>query len=173
MWSRAKKWWAGVKALASQLIHGHASPDEIAAGVALGVFVGIVPTFGLGGFIALAIASLLGWNRLAALLGGIIMNPFTAPFFWALSGWVGTMILPRRVAMLLTKLEGIPNDLSLVSAFFKNQGWGYDLMAAAGLYMAGNLMVALTFAGISFILTKRIVIFHRRRKERHLLMEKR
>jgi len=172
MWNRAIKWWRGVKELASQLLHGHASPDEIAAGVALGAFIGIVPTFGLGGFIALGIASRLGWNRLAAFLGTFIMNPLTFPFFTALSGLLGAVLLPRRTQELLSRLEDLPNDLSLVRAFFQNEGWGRDLIGAMGLYMVGNLIVALTFAGISFILTKRIIIFHRRRKERRSEMEK-
>lgn len=173
MWNRAKKWWLGIKELASQIVHSHHSPDEIAAGVALGAFIGIVPTFGLGGFMALGIASRLRWNRLAAFLGTFIMNPLTFPFFIALSGLLGAIVLPKRTQELLARLEGLPNDWSLVKAFFQNQGWSHDLLAALGLYMVGNLLVALTFAGISFIVTKRIVIFHRRRKERHLAVEKR
>ncbi|HEX7125562.1 MAG TPA: DUF2062 domain-containing protein, partial [Thermodesulfobacteriota bacterium] len=44
------------------------SPEKIGGGVALGVFLGIFPTFGLGLLLAVALAHRVHVNRAAALL---------------------------------------------------------------------------------------------------------
>ncbi len=68
----------------------HASAHQIALGIAVGIFFGILPTFGFGGFAVLAVAPFLRFNVAAALAGGVLFsNPLTTPFWVFLSCVVG------------------------------------------------------------------------------------
>lgn len=69
------------------------SPAQIAFGVSLGNFVGILPFLGLHTVIALALAYLLRLNMGVVFLGTQISNPFTFPFILFVSAQIGSLIL--------------------------------------------------------------------------------
>lgn len=164
--SEAKGFFAKSREIFRQLVHGHESADQIALGVALGVFLGIVPTFGLAPVIALVGAWLFGFNRLAAVLGGLVMNPLSAPFFWTLSGMVGMFFLPGQAEALMEKVASLAWKWELLKAFFQEEGWGQDLKSAVVVYLVGNGVVALIFSLFSYILTRKMVLIYRRRRKR-------
>lgn len=68
-------------------------PQEIAAGIALGNFIGFIPLIGTHTVMAIAFASLLRLNTLIVLLGTQISNPLSFPFQIFLSAEVGNLIL--------------------------------------------------------------------------------
>jgi uncharacterized protein (DUF2062 family) len=68
------------------------NPRQIASGYSLGVFIGLMPLVGVKAFMAMGIASLLKWNKLAAGIGVFNINPITAPFFFGLNYLVGKQI---------------------------------------------------------------------------------
>jgi uncharacterized protein (DUF2062 family) len=61
------------------LLSLRASPHQIALGLAIGVFIGIFPTFGLGGVFIIALATFWKFNIPGALVGTLIGNPLFAP----------------------------------------------------------------------------------------------
>ncbi len=65
------------------------TPGRIALGLALGIFIGIIPSFAVGSLIALFLAGRIGLHQGAALAGTFLMNPLTAPVFYSLSFAVG------------------------------------------------------------------------------------
>ena len=67
-------------------------PEEVAGGMAIGVFIGLTPTVPLQTILAVLIAFLLGKSKLAAALGGLVANPFLLPFIYILDYKVGRMI---------------------------------------------------------------------------------
>ncbi len=69
----------------------HSSVHEIAFGTAVGAFISIFPTFGLGTFIVLILYRWLKFNLLSAIAGSMISNFLTSPFFLAISYKIGTM----------------------------------------------------------------------------------
>ncbi|NIQ94584.1 MAG: DUF2062 domain-containing protein [Desulfuromonadales bacterium] len=69
------------------------TPEEIAKGFALGIFIGMTPTFGIQMALAIFFAFLLRENKLAALIGVWISNPLTAPFIYALEYESGRILL--------------------------------------------------------------------------------
>src|SRR4030067_2176766 len=81
-------------------------PVHIALGFALGVFLGVFPTFGLGIPLSLLFASMFRWNRVSALLGSLVMNPLTTPFVWTLSGTLGAAIFRADAQNVL---QTVPN----------------------------------------------------------------
>lgn len=133
-----------------RLIRVGGDPAHVGLGFALGVFLGIFPTFGLGIPAALLVASALRWNRPAAVLGSLVMNPITTPFFWSISGTVGAMIFhadPRKV------MHSARNGEHLKS-----------LTEGALIYLAGNTAVSLVGAVIAYFVAVRAVTIYRRKK---------
>jgi uncharacterized protein len=71
------------------------SPRKLACGMALGVFIGVTPTFPLHTFIVLALAPLLRVSFVTAYMGIWVMNPLTiAPLYYA-AYKVGKLMLHR------------------------------------------------------------------------------
>jgi uncharacterized protein (DUF2062 family) len=119
------------------------TPDEIAKGMALGIFIGMTPTFGSQMLIAIFFAFLLKENKLAAVLGVWITNPVTAPFIYALEYESGRLLLGMdRVSL--------PAQLSFES--LKAMGW--EVLAPLGL---GSLIFGVVCAALAFALTLRSV----------------
>lgn len=111
-------------------------PDEIAKGVALGIFVGMTPTFGIQMGIALALAYLFRQNRLAAVLGVWITNPLTAPVIYAVEYELGRLLLglPRF---------GLPKELSFQA--YAELGWNIMAPLWVGGILGGVLLGALAY----------------------------
>lgn len=130
-------------------------PEKIARGAAIGVCMGIFPTFGIGGFLSFGIAFLLKANKAAAVIGSFIMNPVTSPFFWSLSMLIGSVIFRENYRHMLSMFKG--------ENFLTGAGWVYIV------FLAGNFVVTLVFTLGSYYIVKRSIIRHRKIKaERRL-----
>jgi len=68
-------------------------PDAVARGMALGLFIGFTPTFGVQMLLALLFAFLLRQNKIATFVGVWITNPLTAPVIYGLEYRIGRMLL--------------------------------------------------------------------------------
>ena len=77
----------------SRFLKIRGTPREIASGFALGIFVAMSPTMGFQMAIAIPIAALLKWNKLAAGMAVWVTNPFTAPFIYGPTYYVGAKLL--------------------------------------------------------------------------------
>jgi hypothetical protein len=76
------------------LVAGNNRPEQIALGVAIGVFIGITPTYGFHIWIALLTAlSIPKINKVAVLLGTQISTPLTAPFICWINYRIGRLIV--------------------------------------------------------------------------------
>lgn len=85
--------WLASKLSAAKLIKKiDGDPHQIASGYSLGIFIGMMPLVGVKAIIAVVIASVLKWNKLAAGIGVFNINPITAPFFFGLNYLVGKQI---------------------------------------------------------------------------------
>lgn len=128
-------------------------PERIARGAAIGVFMGIFPTFGAGTILSLGAAFILRANKAAAVIGSLIMNPFTSPFFWTLSVIVGSLLLREDYRAVLTNFKG--------GHFHILKGAG----AVSMVFLVGNLVVSTAFTLASYYLVKFFIIRHRARKK--------
>jgi len=132
-----------------RLVRINDSPHKVAWGLAVGVFLGISPTFGLGIIIALALAILFKFNKAAAILGSFIMNPFTAPFFWTASSVLGAFLANRDWHRTLRMFQAFSANLSLIDLTTR-EGWALLLKGlGTGLhvYLLGNILLSLLAAG--------------------------
>jgi len=133
-----------------RLIRVGGDPVHVGLGFSLGVFLGVFPTFGLGIPLALLLASIFRWNRISATLGSLVMNPLTTPFFWSLSGTVGAAIFHADARKVLASARDGDRIRSLT--------------AGAGIYLAGNLVVALVCSVAAYFLALRAVTLYRKKK---------
>ena len=134
------------------------SPEKIAKGFALGVVLGILPTFGLGVIAALLLAGYLKINKASAVIGTFIMNPWTSPFFWALSYLAGSLLLGYN----LNETIGLIKYLKTHGDLWKN------LLAQRLLlpYVIGNIIVTAGSAAASYIACLYAVKAYKRAKEK-------
>ncbi len=113
------------------------APDEIAKGLALGVFIGMTPTLGFQMVIAIFLAILLKENKIAAALGVWITNPVTAPIVYALEYESGRLLMGMERARL-------PSELTWST--LQNLGWEILAPLCVGSLIFGVLCAALTYA---------------------------
>ena len=150
--ARAKRW---VRFHYLKILRMDDPPEKIARGAAIGVCMGILPTFGIGGFIAFGVAFLLRANKAAAVIGSFIMNPVTSAFFWSMSVIIGSLVLGENYNHMLSKFKG--------ESFLSGAGWVYIV------FLTGNIMISALFTVSSYFIVKRAVLRHRKIKaERRL-----
>jgi len=83
-----------IKELLKKLVTAHTSPREIALGVAVGVFIGFMPVYGLHTVLFVIFAFLIRpANKLAILIGTNISLPPTVPFITWIGYSIGRLIL--------------------------------------------------------------------------------
>ncbi|MBK6544763.1 MAG: DUF2062 domain-containing protein [Saprospiraceae bacterium] len=77
----------------------HGTVHEIALGAAIGAFISIFPTFGLGTLLVLLAYRFINFNLVSAISGSLISNIFTSPLFMALSYKIGSLIFKPESAL--------------------------------------------------------------------------
>jgi hypothetical protein len=140
-----------------KIVRQRGTPERIALGVAIGVFVGVsTPPFPflhtLGAF---GIAWLLGCSRAGAILGIWVSNPITIPVFFALQMSIGRRVigLPR------TKIS-----LDSLMAFFKDIPAHRDVLLA---WCIGALITGLAATLVSYFLVRYAIQVYRQKRDEH------
>jgi uncharacterized protein len=118
-------------------------PHYMAMGMAIGVFIGVTPTFPFHTALAIALAFVLRGSKPAAIIGVWFGNPVTMPFFYLASYKIGVLILGHQAPFDL-KYESIKALFSL--------GW-----EVAVAMLVGGLILGLPPALIFYFLT--LVVF--------------
>ena len=120
--------------------HLHGDPHCISLGMAIGVFIGVTPTFPLHTALAVLLALLLRGSLPAALLGVWFGNPLTMPLFYIGSYKLGMLLLGRELpAVALDQLS-----FSVLAEL------GLDVTFAL---MAGGALIGLPFACAAYCIT--------------------
>jgi uncharacterized protein (DUF2062 family) len=136
-----------------RLMRLKAQPEEIAGGLAIGVFVGMTPTVPLHTVLAVSIAFLLKKSKLAAAAGVWISNPLFLPLVYLLDYKVGQIIIGGRALSLAATNFSLRRLVEL--------GWEISIPM-----FVGGLVTGLCFAIPSYFITKRMVIFYRERRRK-------
>ena len=144
----------------SQLLHTHDTPHRTAAAYAMGVFFGFSPFLGLHTVIALALAFLLGLNRVAVVLGVYSNLPWIVPAYYTLATIAGAALLGVRIPPGV--LEEAIDSVSAVS-------WGEfrDLFRTLSpllrAFTLGSTLGAAVLAAIAYRVSLTMIVAHRRR----------
>ncbi|MBU1206426.1 MAG: DUF2062 domain-containing protein [Proteobacteria bacterium] len=153
---RWDRWKRNLRFLYLRLLRLKGKPQEVAGGVAIGVFVGMTPTVPLHTVLAVLIALILKKSKLAAALGVWVANPFFLPFIYLLDYKVGRVLTGVNPPSLAVSNFSVPGLVQL--------GWdiSYPLLL-------GGTVTGLLCAILSYFITKRIILLYqakrRQRKE--------
>lgn len=118
----------------------------LAAGLALGVFLGCIPTFFIHVPIAWVAAAILRVSRLGAVVGVFISNPFTAVPLYTFTFVIGQWMWPPEPGHPLADLRAILADPALLGSM----GWD-DLLR----WMIGSTALGIVLGGLTYETTRR------------------
>jgi uncharacterized protein len=137
-----------------RLISLQGQPAQIAAGLAIGVFVGVTPTIPFHTVIIILVGLLFRQNITAAYLGSwIISNPLTIPLFYISQYELGRFLL----GMEHCRFEFTDYSMSAIAAM----GWQILLPL-----LTGGILMAPFFAVPAYFITRRLVTSIRARVKR-------
>ena len=148
-----KKSFGSTKKLILQIIKGRGSSRQIALGFAIGVFVGVFPTFGLGLIFTSALAVIIRFNLPASIVGGAIStNPLTTPLCIAASYKIGKLITGTKINLKISDSESI-YYMSNFKTFGKN-------------FLIGNFLLSLFLSIISYFIVKALIDAYRKKRRK-------
>ncbi len=141
------------------------TPEAIAGGVAIGMFFGFTPFFGLKTILTIFLAWLSGSNILAAVLASaahdVILPLMPAIYLWEYDVGYWLLSQPHQWPSALPKLHW--EGLSL-------RAWLLFLTGVGKPLMVGGCVCAMPFAVLTFVLTKNFVARHQRKKHTRKLL---
>jgi uncharacterized protein (DUF2062 family) len=144
-----------------RVLRQNSTPRQLAAGIAVGVFVGLAVPYGLQ-VAAIVLAALVfrRFNRIAALLGCSVTNPLTTPFiylgYYRLGKWMTGWRVSEKVAEVM--------DDNTLWEMLKNHEAYRDTLLAMGL--AAVVIAALSGLASYFIALPLIARYQERRAQR-------
>lgn len=143
--------WLRLKTLRIMRLRGN--PDLIAKGIALGVSVDFLPTFGLGALFAYLFATLWRVNRIAAVLTSLAFKWLIIPFY-AANIMVGRVVLGR------------PTDNIDVPIRFS---WSLDSVKnLSDAFFIGSAINALVSGVAVYFIARTLIIGFRERKKKKI-----
>ena len=144
-----------------RILRQNSTPQELAMGIAVGVFIGMAVPYGL------QIAAMVGvalffrrFNKIAALLGSLVTNPFTTPFIY---------LAYYRIGKWLVGIKGQRKEPALIddnTVWTMLKEWGHhrDVLVAMGI---AALIIALASAAVAYFVSRPLIDrYQHRRKER-------
>lgn len=154
--------------VADWLLRHQGTPQSLARGFAVGLFVALTPTIGLQMVLAGLIAHVLKGNRAVAAGLAWVSNPLTMGPLFYFNYRVGLLFLPGEEEAgreLIYTLTGA--TLSDPSEWWHAVAkMGHELWGVAGVLWAGSIVVAALSAAISYPIVLRIVTVERAKLER-------
>ena len=127
-------------------------PEDVAAGWALGMFIGCAIPFGLQLMRSIPLAIMMRVSKVGATLGTFITNPVTIFFIYPAQTWiVFNLVFGSR------DMGELPTEWTRAT-----------VMAMSGpviiSFFLGGILIAAVLTPITYFVVKHIVVLHRRRK---------
>jgi uncharacterized protein len=144
-------------------------PRSLAMGTAIGILIGLTPTFPLHTVAIIGTTLLMRANTIAALISAtMVSNPLTMAFQYYICWKIGNFILPDRLSW--TRLQE-------VLAIITNEGFLVSLKTISNLsidalmvMMIGGILLAIPPTVISYYFSLRFFIkIREKRRQKHLL----
>ena len=137
------------------------TPEYIARGWAIGMFIGFAIPFGLQLLISIPLSFLLKGSKLGAAVGTLATNHFTIFVIYPFQCWLGSHIIgsPLNFSDITSKLELVFQNQDYETLF----GLGKTLIVS---FFLGGFLLAAVSTPICYYLVKYLVIQYRRNKEK-------
>ena len=136
------------------MIHDPLPPEDVAAGWALGMFIGCAIPFGLQLIVSIPLALMMRISKIGATLGTLITNPITIFFIYPAQTYVVNKILFGG-SITYSKLMNFEWTWESVRRL------GAEAMAS---FFLGGIFLALIMTPITYLVVKSLVVRHRRRR---------
>ena len=142
-----RAYWLGLK---EKIVGDPLPPEDVAAGWALGMFIGCSIPFGLQLVVSVPLAIMMRVSKVGATVGTLITNPVTIFFIYPTQTWVMYNLLFGS-----REMGELPSEWTRES-----------VMALSGpviiSFFLGGLALALILSPITYFVVKRIVIRYRK-----------
>lgn len=143
------------------LLHLDDPPGKIALALAVGVFIGCTPFWGLQTLLSIAVAWAFGLNRAAAVTGTWLNVPWVAPFVYGAALKVGGLLVPDRDGLRAAWLDYLLEHWQSVSwhdalALFRELSVALLVGSAVVGAVAALGAYAVAFAVLSVRRTRRV-----------------
>ncbi|GAB4381449.1 MAG: DUF2062 domain-containing protein [Elainellaceae cyanobacterium] len=155
---KQRSWRRKLRYYYHRLLRLEGSPKAIARGLAVGVFAGWFPWFGLQTVVAVALAFLLRGNKVVAAAATWISNPFTYVPIFAFNYHIGRSLLRTRDE---------PFELSSLANWQGVQELGSDILVPLffGSFVIGLISASVGYlGGLRFVQRARQQRFARKRR---------
>ena len=134
--------------LREKMVHDPLPPEDIAAGWALGVFVGCAVPFGLQLIISIPLAMMMRVSKIGATLGTFITNPVSIFFIYPAQTFVVNRLLFGG-SLTYSKLAHTEWTWAAVRRL------GAEVMAS---FFLGGFLLAIVLTPIAYFAVKRVVV---------------
>lgn len=143
-------------ALHDKMVREPLPPEDIAAGWALGMFVGCAIPFGLQLIVSIPLSIMMRVSKIGATLGTFITNPVTIFFIYPAQTYVVDHLLFRGTLSFTSLLEMEWTREAVLKL-------GAEIIAS---FFLGGILLAIVMTPITYIAVKRLVIAYRGRKKK-------
>lgn len=144
---------AYLRGLYERMVKEPLPPEDVAAGWALGMFVGCAIPFGLQLVVSIPLALMMRVSKIGATLGTFITNPVTIFFIYPAQTFVVNKLLFGG-SLTYDRLQHVEWTWEAVRRL------GAEAMAS---FFLGGIFLALVMTPITYFTVKRLVVRHRRR----------
>ena len=166
--------WRRFRDRLTAVLHLDEEPSRLAASMAVGVFIGITPFYGLHTFLALLAAFLFRLNKVATITGAWINLPWSAPFVYAFCLALGEALLSGDFSRFSwSGLSGLASSAGeyLRAGPRENAGalyrmvWDMLFSASVPLFV-GTTLMGLVLAVVAYFITLEAILEVRRLRHR-------
>ena len=143
-----RSYWHALKA---KMVKDPLPPEDVAAGLALGMFVGCAVPFGLQLIVSVPLALMMRVSKIGATLGTLITNPVTIFIIYPAQTWAVNRLL----------FGG-----SLTFQRLMDMEWTWHSVRRLGAeamvsFFLGGLALGMIFSPITYFLVRRLVLRYR------------
>ena len=147
-----KSYWHEIR---EKMIHDPLPPEDVAAGWALGMFVGCAVPFGLQLLVSVPLALMMRVSKIGATVGTLITNPVTIFFIYPAQTWVVNKVLFGG-SLSFERL------MDVEWTWEKVRQLGAEAMVS---FFLGGLALAIILTPITYFAVKRLVVRYRAYRE--------
>ena len=137
------------------------TPEYIARGWAIGMFVGFAIPFGLQLAISIPLSFLLKGSKLGSILGTFATNHFTIFIIYPIQCWVGNRILCGNLS--LDRIQCMMRDVLRLQDYETLFSMGLEVAAS---FFVGGLLFAAVSTPVCYYAVRRVVINYRHLREK-------
>ena len=144
------------RVLRAKMVSDPLPVEDVAAGWALGMFVGCAVPFGLQLAVSIPLALMMRVSKIGATVGTLITNPVTIFFIYPAQTWAVNKILFGG-SLTFERLLNVEWTWAAVRQL------GAEVMVS---FFLGGIILGILLSPPTYFFVKRVVSLHRRRRER-------